>query len=240
MNCVILQPSFIPWRGYFHQIQKADVFVFYDCVQYDKRGWRHRNKIKTPQGPQWLSVPVNASGSHEGLAIKDVPIAEDGKWRRKHLAAFEQNYRKAPHYETIKPLLERIYALEGPNLVDLTCPATEMIAAALGIGSTRFVRSSTLDARGQKTDRLLEVLAKVGATHYISGPSARDYLEIDKFTEAGISVEFMSYDYSSYPQLHGDFEPAVTVLDLLFNAGPDAGRFIWTEGDDSDVRLPPA
>ncbi len=231
VNCVILQPSFVPWRGYFHQIQRADVFVFYDCVQYDTRGWRHRNKIKTPAGSQWLSVPVKASGSHDGLPIREVAIAEDGKWRRKHLASWDQNYRNAPCYDAYRGLLEQIYGHQCERLVDLNCYSTELIAKALGMAMPTFVRSSTLAAEGQKTDRLLDVLGKVGATHYISGPSARDYIEIEKFEQAGITLEFMSYDYHPYPQLHGAFEGAVTVLDLLFNVGPKAGSMIWgTDG----------
>jgi len=231
VNCVILQPSFIPWRGYFHQIQKADIFVFYDCVQYDTRGWRHRNKIKTPTGLQWLSVPVKASGSHDGLPIKDVMIAEDGKWRRKHLASWDQNYRKAPYYDAHRGLLEQIYGFECDRLVDLNCRSTELIAEALGMAMPTFVRSSTLSATGQKTDRLIDVLGKVGATHYISGPSARDYIEVDTFARAGITLDFMSYDYPAYRQLHGAFKGPVSVLDLLFNMGPDAGKVIWgTDG----------
>jgi len=227
MNCVILQPSFIPWRGYFHQIQRADVFVFYDCVQYDKHGWRNRNRIKTAQGSQWLSIPVAASGAYSGLLIRDALLAENNAWRRKHLASLSQSYRKAPFWQDYAPLVEEIYASSGPSLADITCAATEAIARRLGMPDTRFVRSSTLAASGEKTDRLIDILGKVGATHYISGPSARDYIESDKFTAAGITLEYMNYDYPDYPQLHGPFDGHVSILDLLFNVGPEAPRYIW-------------
>ncbi len=227
MNCVILQPSFIPWRGYFHQIQRADLFVFYDCVQYDKHGWRNRNRIKTAQGAQWLTIPVAAGGACQGLLIRDVTVASDSAWRRKHLATIEQNYRKAPFWRDYAPLVEEIYALPDPRLADITCAATEAIARALGITHTRFVRSSELAARGEKTDRLLDVLTRLGATHYISGPSARDYIEADKLAAAGITLEYMVYDYPPYSQLHGPFDGHVSILDLLFNVGPDAPRYIW-------------
>jgi len=227
MKCVILQPSFIPWRGYFHQIQKADLFVFYDCVQYDKHGWRNRNKIKTGQGAQWLTIPVNAAGVYDGLLIRDVTIAKTDSWRRKHMAAIEMCYRKTPYWSLYKPLVDDIYAMDVPNLADLTCAATVKIARTLGIEHTHFIRSSELNAIGEKTDRLLNILEKAGADHYISGPSAQDYIESDKFERAGITLEYMSYDYPEYPQQYGSFEGGVSILDLLFNVGPEAPRYIW-------------
>jgi len=230
MKCVILQPSFIPWRGYFHQMQRADLFVFYDCVQYDRYGWRNRNKIKTAHGTQWLTVPTRAAGSHRGLEIRDVTIAQGGVWRRKHLTAIEQNYHKAPAWERYRPLLDRIYAMDVANLADLTCTSSIEVARALGIKHTRFIRSSELDAVGQKTDRLLDILAKVGADHYISGPAARDYIVAEKFAQAGITLEYMNYEYPDYPQQYGPFDGRVSILDLLFNVGDKAGRYIWDRG----------
>ena len=230
MNCVILQPSYIPWRGYFHQIQKADVFVFYDCVQYDDRGWRNRNQIKTPQGLQWLSIPVHSKGVQlEATPIKDIRIVWDSPWNMKHWRALQQNYGKAPHFKRYAPLVESFYARHDAALADFTCELTIALARELGIQHTRFVRSSTLPAQGAKTERLLSLLQHLGATHYLSGPSAKAYLELDRFAAAGIGVEFMVYEYPDYPQLHGPFQPAVTILDLLFNAGPDAGNFIWNK-----------
>lgn len=238
MKCVILQPSFIPWRGYFHQVNKADVFVFYDCVQYDKHGWRNRNKIKTAQGTQWLTIPTAASGSYEGLLIRDVKVAENIVWRRKHLAAIEQNYRKAPFWKVYKPLIDTVYASPSDFLSDITCESTIAIARALGIQHTQFVRSTSLNAEGDKTARLIDILKKVGATHYISGPSAKDYIESEKFANAGITLEYMNYNYPEYPQLHGPFEGAVSILDLLFNVGPDAPKYIWDIGRPGDTCQP--
>ncbi len=228
MKVVILQPSYIPWRGHFHQIQKADLFVFYDCVQYDDRGWRNRNQIKTPQGSQWITIPVRSKGVQtKATPIKDVPINWDAPWNKKHLDTLKVNYGKAPHFRRYLPMLEYFYGRRDALLADYTCDLTVALARELGIADTQFIRSSTLRLEGQKTDRLLEALTRLGARHYISGPSARDYLEIDKFDAAGITVEFMEYDYLEYPQLNGEFQPAVTILDLLFNTGPDAGRYIW-------------
>jgi hypothetical protein len=228
VKCVILQPSFLPWRGYFHQIYLADVFVFYDCVQYDKHGWRNRNLVKTSHGLQWLSIPVNATGTYAGLPINEITIANNARWRRKHLATIEQSYAGAPFWEFYTLLLDNIYTLDCHHLADLTCASTIAIARALGITHTRFLRSSELQVSGQKTDRLISILSQLGATHYISGPSAQDYIEADKFAAADINIEYMRYDYPDYPQLHGPFAGGVSILDLLFNVGPEAGRYIWS------------
>jgi hypothetical protein len=230
MNCVVLQPSYIPWRGYFHQIQKADVFVFYDDVQYDRDGWRNRNRIKTPNGPVWLTIPVLRKGSvTEGIEIRDIRIAWDRPWNRKHWTAIETSYRRAPYFETYRGLLEPFYLSHPDRLADFTIALTVAIAGAMGLHGRRFVRSSELGASGQKTDRLVEILGRVGADHYVSGPSARGYLEEEKLARAGVMLEYMTYDYPEYDQLHPPYEAQVSILDLLFTKGPDAGRFIWGE-----------
>jgi hypothetical protein len=228
MRVVILQPSYIPWRGYFHQIQKSDVFVFYDCVQYDKHGWRNRNKIKTPNGLQWLTIPVSSKGCvSDGLAIKDASIVWNANWAEKHLRSISQNYKKAPFFSTYFPLVESIYQRRDAKLADFTCATTEAIARTLGINRTTFLRSSSLPTEGTKTDRLVGILEQLGATHYVSGPSANAYLEKEKLDKIGVSMEFITYDYPTYPQINGPFEHQVSILDLLFNIGPDAAAFIW-------------
>lgn len=228
MKCVILQPSYIPWRGFFHLIQKADVFVFYDCVQYDDRGWRNRNRIKSTSGTQWLTIPVNAKGAQKkGTSIRDIRIVWDSPWNSKHLSALKHNYGKAPYFRHYQPLLNEFYSRHDEFLADFTCDLTIALSRALGIDKTRFIRSSTLPARGTKTERLLSILTCVGATHYISGSSAKDYIETEKFEEANIGLEYIRYDYPEYPQLHGEFEPKVSILDLLFMTGSEAGNFIW-------------
>lgn len=228
MTCVILQPSYIPWRGFFHLIQKADTFVFYDDVQYDKRGWRNRNRIKSPSGPVWLTIPVFSKGAQvENTPINAIEITYDEDWPRKHWRSISLNYAKAPFFKQYAPLVESFYQQKPKMLADFTIEITSLLARALGIGHTQFINSSTLAVEGQKTDRLIAVLQKVGATHYISGPSARDYIEPEKFDAAGITLEYMSYDYAEYPQLHPPFVPDVSAIDLLFMAGPDAGKHIW-------------
>lgn len=228
MKCVILQPSYIPWRGYFHQIQKADVFVHFDDVQYDKRGWRNRNQIKTDTGLRWLTIPVLSKGHQEtGLLIKDTHICWDSDWIGSHWKSIEMAYHRAPYFAEYAAKLEPIFRTRPQMLADFTIESTELIAGMLGIDGTRFVRASTLSSAGTKTDHLLDICRKLGATHYISGPAAKDYLDEELMRDHGISVEYMRYDYGEYAQFYGAFEPAVSVLDLLFMTGPDAGRYIW-------------
>jgi len=228
VKVVILQPSYIPWRGYFHLIQKADIFVFYDCVQYDDRGWRNRNKIKTAQGAQWMTVPVNSKGCQtSGTAIKDIPVVWDSDWAEKHRRTIALSYAKAPFFHHYREFISEIYSRRDEKLSNLTCEAAELIARELGITHTSFMRSSQLPAEGLKTDRLLSILRFLGATHYITGPSAQSYMDLDKFKTYGVTVEYMQYNYPKYPQLHGAFDPQVSVLDLLMNTGTEAGKYIW-------------
>jgi hypothetical protein len=227
MKCVILQPSYIPWRGYFDQINRADVFVFYDDVQYDKHGWRNRNQIKTSQGRQWLTIPVHSQGVVEkSIPINQVTIDWSKAWNAAHWKTLGYAYGRAPYFQTYAELIEPFYLRRDKLLADFTIDLTIALAGALGIHHTRFVRASEVQVSGQKTDRLIQILTHLGADHYISGPSAREYIENDKFTSAGIRLEYMDYNYPDYPQLHAPFDPNLSILDLLFMTGPDAMRYI--------------
>jgi WbqC-like protein family len=228
MNCVTLQPSYIPWRGYFHQIQKADVFVFYDDVQYDRRGWRNRNRIKRREGAHWLTIPVLNKGSRQNeTPINAIKVDGSQAWAKDHWQSIRHSYGKAPHFERYRGLIEGFFARRDEYLADFTIATTIALADELGLRGKRYVRSSSLPASGHKTDRLLSILTHLGATHYISGPAARDYLEEQKLAEAGISLEYMVYDYPEYPQLYPPFDPQVSIIDLLLMTGPDAPRYIW-------------
>jgi hypothetical protein len=226
MNVVILQPSYIPWRGYFDQIRRADVFVFYDDVQYDKHGWRNRNQIKTHQGKQWLTIPVHAKGATQGMQIKDVRIDWSKPWAKSHLKALTVSYSKAPYFKQYLPLLESFYHQRHEFLADFTIETTTRLACELGFTSTKFLRSSEQsNIEGQGTDRLISLLTKLGATHYMSGPSAIEYMEPEKFAAAGITFEYMQYNYPEYSQLYPPYDPYVSILDLLFMTGKDAGEY---------------
>ncbi len=229
MKCVILQPFYIPWRGYFHQIQKADAFVFFDDVQYEKRGWMNRNRIKTAHGAQWLSIPV----SNKSSIVKNTPINEieidktQAVWREKHWKSVRQSYAKAPFFNQYEKLLTEFYERDDQFLADFTIDLTIALARELKIENTKFYRASEFKATGRKTDRLLSILEKIGATHYISGAAAKSYIEPEKFAEAGITLEYMIYDYPAYEQFYPPFDGAVSIIDLLFMKGGEAGKYIW-------------
>lgn len=226
MRCAIVQPSYIPWRGYFDIIQRSDVFVFYDDVQYDTRGWRNRNLVKTPHGPRWLTIPVHAHNAQvEHIPIMAIQTAGD-EWAHQHLRTLTRLYSRAPHFEMMLPWLDRVFAAPPPLLADFTIATTIDLAEMVGITGTRFVRSSTLAVTGAKTERLINILLKVGATHYLSGPTARAYLDEGMFRDHGITLEWMSYDYRKYPQLYPPYDPHVTVLDLLFMTGHAAPDYL--------------
>ena len=230
MNVVILQPSYIPWRGYFDQIRRADLFIFYDDVQYDKHGWRNRNQIKTHQGKQWLTIPVHSKGVTNGTPIRDVRIDWSKPWTKNHLKSLTSAYSKAPYFKQYVPLLESFYERRDEFLADFTIETSIILAGELGFTSTRFMRSSEMpDIHGQKTDRLIHILKRVGATHYTCGPSASSYMESEKFDAAGIAFEYMEYKYPEYSQLHAPYDPYVSILDLLFMTGKDSCSYLMSK-----------
>jgi len=232
VNVVILQPSYIPWRGYFDQIRRADLFVFYDDVQYDKHGWRNRNQIKTARGKQWLTIPVHSYGATEGLPICQVRIDWSKPWTKSHLKSLSLSYAKAPHFNHYLPLLNEFYQRRDEFLSSFTIDFTIALAREIGVFHTRFIRSSEIPSiNGQKTARLIKILKYLGATHYISGFSARDYIEKDEFNAAGITLEYMEYNYPEYPQLYPPYDPNVTILDLLFMTGKQAFNYIVEPGE---------
>jgi hypothetical protein len=227
VNVVVLQPSYIPWRGYFDQIRRADLFIFYDDVQYDKHGWRNRNQIKTSQGKRWLTIPVHSKGVTEGIPINQVKIDWSKPWAKNHLKALTFAYKKSPHFASYALWLNSVYNRRDDLLADFTIWLTIEIAREIGITHTQFMRSSEIsDITGQKTERLIQILQYVGAKHYISGPTAKDYVESEKFDAAGITLEYIQYNYSKYPQLYPPYDPNVSILDLMFMTGKDAMKYI--------------
>lgn len=229
MICGITQPSYLPWRGFFDLLSRCDVFVWFDDVQYTRRSWRNRNRIKSPDSVRWLSVPVHAQGHQEGLAIREVHIDEATDWRRSHRESLHQAYRKAPHYGEVAPLLDDLYAERFELLADFTIHTTTLLARRLGIGGIRLVRSSELNVSADGTERVVAIMQAVGAKRLVNGPTARAYTDHDLLERNGIEVDYMRYDYPEYPQLHEPFEPSVSVVDLLCMTGDDAPRYIWRE-----------
>jgi len=220
---VVLQPSYLPWLGYFDQMSTADVFVWYDDVQFDKHGWRNRNRIKGPKGPLWLTVPVLHTG-RSLQAISEVEINNRLSWSRKHLRSVEQLYARAPFSSDVLRRLSDILPRPWQYLVDLDIATTEWLAHEFGIGTPRH-RASQLGIEGDRNTRLINLCRHFQATRYISGDAARDYLDVAQFAAAGIEVVWHAYQHPQYPQLHGDFISHLSALDLLLNAGPAASKF---------------
>jgi hypothetical protein len=221
----VIQSNYIPWKGYFDIIHDVDLFVFYDDVQYTQRDWRNRNIVKTPNGPSWLTIPV---GHSHDKRICDVEI-QDTEWARRHWRMLQHCYRRAPHFDDYAQLLEAVY-LERvwDNLSKLNQFLIRTIATEwLGI-RVEFDDSRTFALTGVKSDRMLDLLKKVGAGTYVSGPAAKDYISEERFQDAGIELVWKDYEgYPEYPQLHPPFSHRVTILDLLFHVGPEAPHFIW-------------
>jgi hypothetical protein len=232
MKIAAIQSSFIPWRGYFDFIASVDVFVFLDDVQYTARDWRNRNKIKTPKGVEWVTVPVVYAGRN--LLVSEAKIDYSQGWIKKLLGSWSANYRRTEFFNTTVELLAEIETTGYENLSSLNIELTKRICEYLGI-TTPLMSSAELSLVGKKTDRLIDLLKKLNATAYLSGPSADAYLDKDTFRRNGIRLEYKSYDYAPYPQLWGDFEGAVTVLDLIANCGPDAKNHIRSRTPDKVI-----
>ncbi|GAC1547437.1 MAG: WbqC family protein [Candidatus Velthaea sp.] len=200
------------------------MFVFYDDVQYDKHGWRNRNRIKTPSGPQWLTIPALGKGNTAGRRIDEIGIDWTHDWRKRHLGQLRGAYARAPYFSSVWPLIEKLYERHDLLLADFTIAGVLTIAQFLGFDRVEFVRSSTLGVSGAKTARLVDTLRKIGATKYVSGPSARAYIEPALFERNAIALEYIEYAYEPYEQLHPPYDPSVSILDTLFMTGPDAAR----------------
>ncbi len=217
---VVLQPGYLPWLGFFDQLRRSDVFVYYDDVQYDKHGWRNRNRIKTQAGPLWLTVPVR----HSGLGfprIMDMAIDGQTPWPRKHVASIAQAYAGAPYVRRYLPQLEELLQQPWERLVDLDIAVASLIAGWFGM-TRRIERASALGIGGERSERLLAICRHFGATTYLSGDSAEDYLDMGLFAQSGIAVEWQHFVHPVYPQLHGEFVPFLSALDLLLNCGEDS------------------
>ncbi len=224
MRVGIVQSSYIPWRGYFDFIASVDLFILLDDVPFSQRpDWRKRNRVKTRHGLRWLTVPVTAKGP---LLIDQVLISDTGKsWRNTHHAVLSDSFSPCP-YRTEALEIWQAGVVDAPRyLSQLNRRLTEGVCDYLQI-KTPLVDSRDLGATGAKTQRLLNLLTKVGATRYLSGPVAKDYLDEQLFREAAIALEYKTYDYPSYPQPWGSFTSAVTVLDLIANVGPAAMQYL--------------
>ena len=221
----VLQSSYIPWKGYFDIIHDVDTFIFYDDVQFTYQDWRSRNRIIVNGDAHWLTVPT---GSSIDRLIHEVALA-DPRWQKKHWRTISQSYAKAPHFQDYRGVFEDIYlGREWRNLSELNQAIVSTIGRDLLGIETEFRDSREFGAQGQKLDRLLDLLVKAGATTYVSGPSASSYIDPTRFADAGIELVYKDYrGYPEYPQNISPFRHDVSVLDLLFQTGPDAPHYVW-------------
>lgn len=230
MRVAIIQSCYIPWRGYFGLVARCDAFVFLDSVQFTRRDWRTRNRIKTPQGPLWLSVPVRQKGQYQA-PIDAMALAEPG-WAALHLRSIAANYRRAAYFSAVFPVLEAAYmqAAAQPSLSVANQLLTSALCRLLGIATpllrdAELLPRETLEAL-DPTARLVALAAAAGGDRYLSGPAARSYLDEAAFAARGIAVEWMDYALPAYPQLWGEFDPSLSVIDALLNLGPEGARAV--------------
>lgn len=216
MIVTIHQAAYLPWLGYLARIARSDVFVFLDTVQFEKNSFTNRNKIKTAAGPIWLTVPVSSRG-HMSKRLLDVEIDSRRDWRKKHRRSIEMNYRRAANFERNIPKLETLYGGDEHLLADLCFNHLQFWLRELEI-DTRVVRASTLHVEGRKSDLVLQLCKHLGATTYLSGPRGRDYLAQNDFAASGVDVVFYEFKHPVYPQLYGEFLPAMSVVDYWMNA----------------------
>jgi len=221
----VIQSNYIPWKGYFDIVNLVDEFVIYDSVQYTRRDWRNRNRVKTPQGLSWLTIPVEVKGNYH-QRISETKVS-DARWGRRHWRTLSHNYARAPFFREYRPWLEELYlASEEVFLTAVNERFIRSICGLLGI-ETRISRSPDEEGDGDRTERLVQLCRAAEATEYVSGPTARSYLDEPRFARAGIAVTYMDYSgYPEYPQLFPPFEHEVSILDLILNTGPDARRYM--------------
>jgi hypothetical protein len=219
MKIGILQPGYLPWLGFFEQIYKTDIFVMYDDVQYDKHGWRNRNRIKTSNGVQWLTVPVSFTLKDSTL-IKDVKIDNKQNWRKKHLSSLCQNYSKAKFYKEYIDFFEKLYTINWENLIDIDIFIIEKLIEKLEIKNKKIIKSSELGIESDDTiKRLIDICKYFNADFFYEGAAGKKYINCNDFEKNGIKIEFQNYNHPVYEQLYGEFVPYLSVIDLLFNNG---------------------
>ena len=226
MKVAILQPSYIPWPGYFFWIQNCDFFVFLDDVQYTKHDWRNRNKIKSANGVVLLTVPVLTKGKYAQTILEaKIDNKSDHSckfdWRKKHWTSIQQHYNKAPYFKKYEEFLREVYEKDWDYLVDLNIYLMMEISRIIGLNAS-FVRSSELDVSGKKTERLVNICKNLEATEYMAGERSKTYLQEELFYNENIVVTYRDYKPVAYPQLYGEFVPYLSILDMLLNCGEES------------------
>jgi hypothetical protein len=227
VKVAIHQPQYLPWLGYLAKWAAADLFVFLDTVQYEKNGWQNRNRIKTPDGARWLTVPVRA---RLGTRIADVSIDVEQPWPARHLRAIEGAYADAPYWPSVRDALGQLYAEPWDRLAPTAVASAQVLAQALGVTTETRLASSFVVDDDDPTGRLVALCKAVGADTYLAGGHGARYMDGKRFADAGIRVLYQAYSHPIYAQQHGDFVPFLSGLDLLLMHG-DASLAILRRGD---------
>ena len=229
------QPVYLPWLGLFHKIALADKFVFFNQVQYLPKDWMNRNKIKSASGEILLTVPVLRKG-HREKKNNEIEINNETNWQQKHLKTITMNYKKAPYYETYIQFFEEIYTKQWQYLADLNEYMLRWFLKELNI-NTEFLKASDFDFQGTKSELVLDMCKKIDVSMYIFGALGRDYAQIDEFKKVGIDIVFQDYNHPTYKQLYGNFTSNLSIIDLLFNCGPDSYKIIMSNNISKEKLL---
>jgi len=220
------QPVYLPWLGLFHKIALSDTYCYFDDVQFLKKDFNSRNKIKTPNGEIWLTVPV-LSKNYREKKIREIEIDNDQNWQKKHWKSICLAYKKAPFFEKYADFLEGIYQKKWRYLADINECMLFWFLKELGI-KVNYSKASELNFQGQKSDLVLDMCKKMGAGAYIFGALGRDYAQTEKFEKENIKIYFQDYKHPVYSQMHGDFIPNMSIIDLLFNCGDDSFKTLMS------------
>lgn len=219
---VIHQPDFIPYLGFFDRLLKADIYVILDTVQFSKR-WTGRDKIKTPNGEQWITVETKKASVD--TKINQIYIVDDNKWKKKHLNVIWYNYKKAPYYMEIMPYLEKLYEEDCKKLVDFNVKSIKMLMDLLDI-HIECVMASDINPVGKNNELNIDIMKKLGYTKYLSGIGAKDYYVPELYEKEGIEVMWQNFEHPVYKQQYEGFIPYLSSIDLLFNCGITQSRKI--------------
>lgn len=224
MKTAIIQSNYLPWKGYFDIIHDVDIFVFLEDVQYTKNDWRNRNKIKTPFGSKWITVPVKGGIQQK---IFEVKIDNSINWIDKQKRQIEASYSRSQYYDCYKNEIFEILSMNFNTLSELNRYSIKKISKILGI-ETKFLISNDLHLDIRKDDKIIKICQHIGADSYLSGPAAKNYIEPSQFFREKIDLIYKDYTgYPVYPQLYGNFDPAVSIIDLIFNCGEKSPYYIW-------------
>ena len=226
MRGVILQPGYIPWLGFFNQMMLADVFIFLDDVQYDKRGWRNRNKINGSNAAIWLTIPVKSKGKYH-QKLNEAEIDNSTSWPQKHLCSIKHNYFRTPFFEKYFPEVESILLRPWKKLVDLDIALIELMAGWLEIKTKTLLASDLKIENSDKTGRLVEICKWTGINDYLSGPLCMDYMDFQQLESNNINLWLHHYQHPKYTQQSKEFIPYLSTLDLLFNEGNRSSSILF-------------